>query len=692
MLNLLLAASAACLPVVAAAAQQDPHRWLEQLGSTEVKAWVDARNAECTAALTKSERFAALHRRQLEVAHDAGAIPEVDRVGGHFYQVWADAEHPRGLLRRTPAAAFLAGEPAWQTVIDVGALAEEEHENWVFARVLWLRPDHDRLLLALSRGGRDATVAREFDVTTRRLVEGGFQVPEGKTQIAWRDRDSVFVGTDFGPGSLTDAGYPRLVKLWRRGTPLTAATTIAECERTDLGVLAWHDPTPGHERDFVSSSPTMFTTQVALLRDDGPVPIDKPDSATVTPFGAWFLFRLRGDWQVGERTFVAGSLLASKADAFLAGQREFDVLFTPGERVSLAGFQTTRHHVLLNLLDNLRGRVLVVTADDHGWHCRPLPGVPENGLASARAVDDLAGDDYLLTCSDFLTPTGLWAGTVGGGAPKLVAQQATLFAAQGLVIEQLSAKSADGTPVPYFVVRRESMPHDGENPTLLYAHGGFEQRMVPGYSPTLGAGWLERGGVYALACVRGGGEFGPEWHQAAVREGRQRSVQDLAAVATDLVARKITKPRRLGVQGASNGGLLVGNLLTHAPATFGAAVCQSPLLDMQHYSHWLAGASWVGEYGDPDVAADWAWLQRLSPYHSLKPGVQYPRLLLMAASQDDRVHPAHARKMWARLHELQQPVLLYENPEGGHELAATEGQAAFLRAMLYEFLWQELGG
>ena len=420
--------------------------------------------------------------------------------------------------------------------------------------------------------------------------------------ISWRDADSVFVGTDFGPGSLTDSGYPRVAKEWKRGTPLSEAAVVFEGGAKDMSVGADRDLTPGFERDIVMRLPTFFTSETFLRRDGKLVKIDKPDDATASFHREWLLLRLRTDWTVGGKTYPAGALLAIDLEAFLKGERGFDVLFEPTERKSLASVSPTRHFILLNELDNVRSRIEVLSHRDGGWHREPMPGLPESGRGERHAVDADDSDDYFLNTTGFLTPTTLAMGTVGGGPAEGLKHLPAFFDAKGLEVTQHEATSKDGTRIPYFQVARAGLKLDGSNPTLLTGYGGFQLPRRPTYDPTVGAAWLENGGVFVLANIRGGGEFGPKWHQAALKANRHKAYEDFIAVAEDLIRRKVTSPPRLGITGRSNGGLLMGNMLTRRPDLFGAIVCGSPLLDMKRYSHLLAGASWMGEYGNPDVA------------------------------------------------------------------------------------------
>jgi prolyl oligopeptidase len=688
-LLLMSATASSSTDAAKAPSPEDPYLWLEDVAGEKALEWARARNAETAAAL-ETDAFRALEKRILDILDSDARIPYVTRLGPWYYNFWRDARNPRGLWRRTTLAEYRKDQPAWETVLDLDALAAEEKESWVWHGADCLRPEYRRCLLSLSRGGADATVVREFDLGEKAFVRDGFFLPEAKSSAGWLDADRLYVGTDFGPGSMTASGYPRIAKLWRRGTPLAAAETVYEGRPDDVAAGAFRDHTKGFERDFVHRAITFYTNELFLRRDGTLVRIDKPDSANASVHRDLLLLELREDWTVGGKTYPAGALLAAGFEAFLGGERRFDVLFEPTDRKSLAGWSPTLRHLLVNELDNVRNRVFVLTRKDGAWTREPLPGMPELGTVTASAVDDEESDDYFMTVTDYLTPTTLLLGTAGGGPAETLKQLPAFFDASGLEVTQHEAVSKDATRVPYFQVSRKDLPLDGGNPTLLYGYGGFEVSEVPVYSPGQGAAWLERGGVYAVANIRGGGEFGPKWHQAALKENRHRAYEDFVAVAEDLVRRKVTSPPRLGIRGGSNGGLLVGNMLTMRPDLFGAAVCQVPLLDMRRYHTLLAGASWMGEYGNPDDPEEWAFLERYSPYHSVRSAVTYPPTIIMTSTRDDRVHPGHARKMTARLLELGQDVLYYENIEGGHGGAANNKQAAHMNALAYTFLWKRL--
>ena len=675
-----------------AADAADPHLWLEDVDGAAALAWVRARTDLAARELEATPGFEALRARLLSIFDSDARIPFPEQHGGRLYNLWKDAANPRGLWRRTTDEEYRKADPAWEVVLDLDALARDEGENWTWKGVNVLPPGDERALVLLSRGGADAAVVREFDLRAKRFVEDGFVLPESKCQVSWRTRDELFVGTDFGPGSLTTSGYPRIARSWRRGTDIASATTIAECEATHVTCYGIRHHAHGFERDFVVRVPAFHRAEVFWLRDGEMVRLDKPDSAVARQHREWLLLSLRDDWQVGDAAYAAGSLLACRFDDFVAGGRDFHVLFAPTPTTSLAGWSSTRSHVLVGTLEDVKSRVHAWRFADGAWSGTPLPGLPAFGSVGATPVDAEEGDDYWLTATDFLAPTSLLRGTVGGPPAIALKSLPAFFDADGLQVEQCFVLSADGTRVPYFLVARRDLRRDGRTPTLLAGYGGFEVPMLPGYHAGVGAAWLEKGGAYAVANIRGGGEYGPRWHQAAKRSGRMRCYEDFAAVARDLSARGVAAPHRLGIMGGSNGGLLVGNMATLFPELFGAVVCQVPLLDMRRYHRLLAGASWMSEYGDPDDPADWEFMRRWSPYHNLRREARYPRILFTTSTRDDRVHPGHARKMAARMEELGHDVLFFENTEGGHGGAADNRQAARMGALAFAFLWRQLGG
>lgn len=663
----------------------DPHAWLEDVTGTEALEWVARRNARTEARLTGTPLFTELESGIREVLDSRDRIPFVTARGGYYYNFWTDEQHPRGLWRRTTPESYRSADTEWEVLLDVDALNEAEGENWVWHGARFLRPDLDRALVDLSRGGADADVTREFDLPTRTFVEDGFSRPEAKGGMSWIDRDTVYLSTDLGPGTMTTSGYPRTVRRLRRGEALESAELVYAGEETDLSISAFRDHTPGFERDFLRRALAFYADELHLIGADGTLTkIDVPDSAMTDVHREWCTVELREDWG----SFTAGSLLAARFDDVLAGTPDWEVLFEPTDSSSLAGYTWTRHHLVLDVLEHVVDRLVVLAPGEQGWERSPFVGAPEFGSVTVAAVDADESDDVWLIVTDYLTPSTLSIATVGE-APRPLRSAPAFFDASRQVIEQHFVTSDDGTRVPYFLVRPTDLPFDGTAPTLLYGYGGFEIPMTPSYSGATGRSWLERGGVYAVANLRGGGEYGPRWHRAALREKRPRAYEDMAAVARDLIDRGITSRAHLAVQGGSNGGLMAGNMLVRHPELFGAVVIQVPLLDMKRYSHLLAGASWMAEYGDPDTD-DWEFIRTFSPYHLIDPDADYPPTILLTSTRDDRVHPGHARKFTAALEAAGHDVTYYENIEGGHGGAADNAQAARMAALAYGFLWEKL--
>ena len=659
----------------------DPHLWLEDVDSEAALDWVRTNSQACLADFDGPD-FEDMRTKALEVLDTDARIPYVRRRGEYLYNFWRDETNPRGLWRRTTLQSYRTDAPDWDVIIDVDALARSDDENWVWAGADVIEPDHSLALISLSRGGSDAAVVREFDMGERAFVAGGFEIGEAKSRVTWEDHDTLLVGSDFGPGSLTDSGYPRMVKRWRRGTPLGDAETVFTGSPTDVIVAAGVDRTPGFEHTVISRAIDFFNDEIYALRDGELVRIDAPTDAGVSIHRNWLLIELRSDWNTPRAEYRAGSLLAADYERFLAGTAEMAVVFEPDEHTCLHQCSWSRDRLLMVSLADVASRVESVTPGT--WERTPITGVPPNSNTVLAAVDP-DSEEIFLDSSGFLTPSTLLYGTPSSVSP--IKSAPAFFDSAGLSVEQHFATSDDGTRVPYFVVGAlDSRP----GPTLLGGYGGFEVSQTPGYGGVLGRLWLTRGGTYVLANIRGGGEYGPQWHTQAMREGRHKVAEDFAAVARDLVDRGITTPGQLGAQGGSNGGLLMGIMLTSYPELFGALVCQVPLLDMRRFHLLLAGASWMAEYGDPDDPADWAFISEYSPYQNIGSDRRYPPVLITTSTRDDRVHPGHARKMTAALREAGHQVWYYENIEGGHAGAADNAQTAFKSALAYSFLHRML--
>ena len=670
----------------------DSYLWLEEVDSARALDFARAASTRTLSELRERTEFAQIRDEVRDVLDSRDRIAHAAVHGDYLYNFWQDAANPRGLWRRTTWAEYRKPQTVWELVLDVDALARDEKENWVWKNAQCLPPRGDRCLISLSRGGGDAIVVREFDLVSKQFVADGFVVPEAKSDVEWRDRDTIYLGSDFGPGSMTDSGYPRIVKRWHRGTPLTRAVTVFEGQRTDVGVDAWvdHDVRDGTMRitEGVRHLIAFYNGETFVLRDGAPVRLAVPADAASQVVGPWLIVRLRSAWNAGGRAYPAGALIATRIQDFLQGKHAFDVLFEPTARTALQKvWSATRNAIVLDVLDNVRSRLFVLTPTDSGWQ-RQEVDLPALGAASAHPVDRYASDQIFITYQDFLTPPTLFIGAAGEPIEKLKSMPA-FFDASRMTVQQLEAKSRDGTGVPYFVVGARGVKNA---PTMLYGYGGFENALEPFYSGGIGRAWLARGGVLVVANIRGGGEFGPAWHQAALKEKRQNAFDDFIAIAEDLARRGIAQPKQIGIRGGSNGGLLVGAALTQRPELFGAAVAQVPLLDMKRYSKLLAGASWMAEYGDPDVPEQWAYIAKYSPYQNVREQATYPPTLFTTSTRDDRVHPAHARKMFARMREQGHDAWYYENIEGGHGVASNNEQRALMAAIEYTFLWKHLGG
>jgi prolyl oligopeptidase len=668
----------------------DEFLWLEDVHGERPHIWVTAQN-ERTERMLATPTFAQSERSILEVLDSDDRIPMVAKYGGWFYNFWKDAENPRGLWRRTSFESYQTSEPEWEVVLDLDELGRLEGTRWVWAGAEMLFPEYDCALVQLSPDGGDATVLREFDLNKKQFLADGFELTIAKSWITWIDRETIFVATDFGPDSLTTSGYPRQVRRWKRGTSLHEAEIVLEVPIDHMRVQFHHEHAVGFERDLVEDVVDFFHRKSVLVDGRELKPIDIPDDATGEIHRDWLLIRPRTDWVLPTVTHRAGSFLAAKIDDFMSGSRDLVTLFKPDEHTSLSEWSWTRNHLLLTVLHDVSSRIEVLTPAEGRWLRVSLPSAPDLHSTSAYGVDSDESDDFWLVVDGFLTPTTLKFGTVGRNTLVDLKSAPSFFDESNYEVEQHFVTSNDGTRIPYFQVARRDLDLDSNNPTLLTGYGGFEIPRTPEYNGSIGRAWLDRGGVYVVANIRGGGEYGPTWHTSALKANRHRAYEDFAAVAQDLIDRGVTSPARLGCEGGSNGGLLVGNMLTHYPHLFGAIACLVPLLDMRRFTKLSAGASWIAEYGDPDIPEEWEFIETFSPYHNLKSGVTYPPVLFYTATSDDRVGPVQARKMAARMQEMGIPdVWFFENREGGHGAAADNKQAAHLHASAFEFLWERL--
>ncbi len=705
-------APSAKAPAVTASAAEDPFLWLEPADDPKALDWVRGENARSLAVLEGDPRYAALHAEALKIVNAKDRTPYAAFLKGEtLINFWQDETHVRGVLRQTTLSSYRTATPAWETLLDVDALAKAENANWVYQGAACIRPRMTRCLVRLSDGGKDSAEVREFDLTTRRFVENGFRLPESKQTVEAVDEDTLILSRDWGveggAPTLTESGYPFVIKMLRRGQPLSAAREVFRGEPKDVSAdpFVLRDMASGRETTMARRAVSFFETRYYVLADDGPRPLPLPlplkaDIEGLT--GGRLLATLREAWTPapGGPTYPQGALISmdfaalqarAAAGAFAPGLLDsIRVVFAPGPRQSIEQVVLTRGRVAAAIYDNVRGRIVTFAPQaDGGWSQGGIDLPPDSAVGIVSASED--DDRVMATATGFLDPAGLWlADAAGAAAPERLKTAPARFDASGLAVKQFEAVSTDGSRIPYFVVGPKAMKLDGSNPTLLYAYGGFQVSMLPTYSGALGKLWLERGGVYVLANIRGGGEFGPAWHEAGLKTRRQVVFDDFAAVGRDLIARKIASPRRLGVEGGSNGGLLMGVELTQHPELWNAVVIQVPLLDMLRFDKIGAGASWVGEYGSPDDPHERAFLASISPYHNLKAGTAYPEPFFVTSTKDDRVQPAHARKMAARMQAMGLPFFYYENIDGGHAASANLNEAAHRTSLEFTYLTRKL--
>ncbi|MEA2906558.1 MAG: prolyl oligopeptidase [Alphaproteobacteria bacterium] len=670
----------------------DPYLWLEDVQGGEALAWVAEQNARTLTALAGPdfERDREAFRAMLSAPDK---IPFVTKRNAFLYNLWQDKDNPRGLWRRTTMESYRSLSTEWETLIDVDALGRAEGEDWVWHGCTTLPPEHRRGLVLLSRGGADASVIREFDLDARAFVADGFALPEAKSAADWLDADTLLVTSPLGDGHATTSGYARTVRRWRRGTPFAAADTIFDGLADDVFVYVSIDHELGFERTFVVRHFSFFDAERFVVEAGGELRrIDIPADALFDVHREWLTLRLRSPWTPKAREFETDSLIATRFDEFMRGGRDFDLLFEPRERRTIRDFGWARDRLAISLLDNMRTVVEIAAPAGTGWTIAPLVGVPETETADIWCIGSdgaTSSPDFLLQLAGFLTPTSLHL-VSPDASPVLLKELPPRFDASRLAVSQHETVAEDGVRIPYFQIGPKDLAQDGDNPTLLYGYGGFLVSVLPTYSMGVGKAWLERGGVYVVANIRGGGEFGPRWHNAGLKLNRMRVYDDFFAVSRDLIDRKITSPKKLGIMGGSNGGLLMGVALTRHPELYNAIVIQVPLFDMIGYTHIGAGASWVGEYGDPAVPVERAVIDTYSPYQRLAAGKPYPRVFLETSTKDDRVHPAHARKAAARLKDLGYDYLYYENIDGGHDAAANLNERAMRVALEYTYLTQRL--
>jgi prolyl oligopeptidase len=674
--------------------QNDKYIWLEDVSGDRAMTWVKAENEKTAKVLEADPRFAAYQAEALKLAEDPNRLPMPQLKGNEVYNFWRDADHVRGILRKTSLQDYLAAKPTWTTVIDYDALGKAENVKWVSKGMSCLYPGDHYCMVSLSAGGEDADTMREFDLKTGKFVEGGFVLPHSKQSVSWVDKDTLLVARDWGPGSMTQSGYAYIVKEWKRGTKLEDAKEIYRGKQSDITVAGFtsHDA-QGHSLTVIHRGITFFESEEYVRTPEGLKQLAIPMKAQLAGMiDGRVLLNLDEDWTPAGQTkkYKQGSLLEMKLADVLSDPAHLkpSIVFEPTAEEFLDGADTTHGKLLLTTLNHVRGRAYVYTPTATGWSKKTLD-VPDNmriGVVTTSNTDET----FFLSVTGFLTPPSLYVGNAATATIKVEKSEPARFDASNDVVEQLDATSKDGTKVPYFIVHPKRMKYDGSNATILNAYGGFQISETPNYSVNTGKLWLEHGGVYVLANIRGGGEFGPAWHEAGLKTHRQRIYDDFAAVGEDLVARKITSPAHLGIIGGSNGGLLMGVEMEQHPDLWHAVVIQVPLLDMLRFEHIAAGASWVGEYGSVTVPEERAFLESISPYNNLKPDVKYPEPLIFTTTKDDRVGPQHARKFAAKMDEYHLPFYYDEIIEGGHAAGADLHEEAKTWALIYTYLTRKL--
>ncbi len=668
---------------------QDPFQYLEEVDGTKALEFVNQQNQLSFEILSKRPEYDQVYNKSLEIYNSKDRIEIPTVYAKYIYNFWQDPQHIRGIWRRTSANKYISGKPDWETILDLDEMQKKDSIKWVFKGATGLFPDYNRFMINLSKGGGDAVIIREFDVNTRQFISDGFSLAESKGNVSYIDKDLLIVATDFGNGSMTSSGYPSKIKLWKRGTLLENSPFIFEGDVKDVGVWqgVWRD-----EQQIIPviiRRTTFYTGEYHVLQNNKLIKLDLPSDIEISELlNNQLTMTVITDWKVNGTVYKQGSLISMNFSDLLQGKKTIKLMYQPDKFSSITSVNRTKNNLLVNILNNVKNELFVYSYLNNTWSKKRVPA-PDFGTISIVSTDETS-DAYYFLFTNFLKPSSLYLGNSSENRIKTLRSLPSFFDAEKFKVKQYMSTSADGNLIPYFVVSSKSVKLNGNNPTLLYAYGGFQISSLPAYSAVIGNAWLEKGGVYVLANIRGGGEFGPGWHQAGLKEKRQNVFNDFHSVAEDLIKRKFTSSKHLGIYGGSNGGLLVGVAFTQRPDLYNAVVCAVPLLDMQRYNKLLAGASWMGEYGDPDKTDEWAYIQKYSPYQNLKKGVKYPEVYFTTSTRDDRVHPGHARKMVAKMLDMGYPVYYYENTEGGHAGSSTNEQRAKSAALMYSYLWMKL--
>ncbi len=697
-----IAGPAAALMLGAAGAKSpdDPFLWLEEVEGENALDWVRAKNAETLSALEADPRFEPMYEEAKAILNSTARVPDGSIHAGHVYNFWQDGDHVRGLWRRASVKSYRTGDPKWETVIDYDKLAADEGRNWISGSISCLSPAYVRCMVELSDGGKDAGYWREFNTETKMFVEGGFSLDEGKSNVAWINEDTLLVGADLGEGSLTTSGYPKAVRVWKRGASVEEAPVLLEGEETDVAVFPSTDHDENGAHVFAIRAVDFFGSEFHYAPNGEGAPAKLPLPRKSDLFGVLdgrAIFLIRENWAYGDKEYPSGVLIAYDLKS-----GEAEIAFAPNaaQAIDDNSVQIGKTDMIVRYLDDVSGKAARLKRDKKTgeWKFAPI-GLPANGVVKIISAGG-GTDDAIFSYESMTSPNALYYVTAKNRISKIMEAPA-FYDAAGVVVEQRFATSKDGTKVPYFVMAKDSVLKAGDAPTVQYGYGGFLNPILPVYyedpsrpqhGALAGKMWVARGGVLVLSNIRGGSEYGPDWHSAALKENRQKSFDDFIAVSEDLIKTGVTSPQKLGAIGRSNGGLLMGAILTQRPDLYAAIDCGVPLFDMKRYNKLLAGASWMAEYGNPDVPEEWEYISKYSPYQNLKKGVDYPKVFFYTSTKDDRVHPGHARKAVARMSELGHAPFYYENIEGGHGGTANQDQLAYRTALEYAYFAHMLMG
>lgn len=678
-------------------ASEDRYLWLEDVDSKESMHWIKQTNKLTNEKYTNTPLYKKLYSQALEVLDNKNRLPVVSQKGKWLYNFWQDKEHPRGVYRKTSLKQFKKTNPKWISVLDMDLYSKEHGQNYDYHGMSCLPPKGNDCLIFLSLGGSDAVEVREFDLKKQKFIKSGFNVPLSKTRISWIDKDTVFIGTDFGTNSMSDSGYPIIVKKWHRGEPLKNAKTLYTASNESMSASAYRMKQDKSHVDIITEATSFWSNKKFTLKNGNIKPLNIPETANISgSYKNKLVVSLKQDWLINGHTYIQGEVLLVDINDLATGKAHIQSIIKPTTNTIIENVNTSKHGLLITLLEDVKAKLMLYKQTNKGkWKIQEIP-FPANGALSVSSVDEKTGD-FFVQYESFVTPPSLYHVNNKTLIPKLLKQQDESFDGSEFTVKQSFVKSKDGTKVPYFIVMKKGTLMDGKNPTHIFSYGGFRNSLTPSYSGSYealsgayGKLWLERGGVFILANIRGGGEYGPAWHAAALLKNRHKAFEDFEAVAQDLIDNKITSAKHLGIEGRSNGGLLVTATMTRRPDLYGAVICGAPLIDMKRYNKLLAGASWMGEYGNPDKPKMWEYIKTYSPYQNVKSNTKYPPIFFYTSTRDDRVHPGHARKMAAKMFDLGNQVEYYENIEGGHHGFSTNEQLAHRLALSYTHLWSNL--